>query len=107
MLPSPLDLREDTESAYSDTLDESEEELVQVKTSTQKVLRKKKSPMQITSTFVEEALIVKMLREAILIERASQKGAIIENAGLADLWSIISTKKQALKQRYIYYKFSC
>jgi hypothetical protein len=40
--PSPLDLGEDTESASLDTLYKSEEELVQVKTSTQKVLRTKK-----------------------------------------------------------------
>jgi hypothetical protein len=53
--------------------------------------------------------MVKMLREAISIERASQKGLRnlkIENMGLANLWFMISIKKRALKQRYIHYEFS-
>jgi hypothetical protein len=75
-----------------------------------KVPKKKKSPKQIAFTFADKALIVKMLKEAVLIERALQKGLRnpkIENMWLANLWFIISTEKQALKQRYIYYKFSC
>lgn len=78
---SPLDLREDTESVSSDALYEFEEE---VKTSTQKGSRKK-SPKQIASTFIEEALIVKMLREAVLVERTLQKGKKIENMQLVEL----------------------
>lgn len=53
--------------------------------------------------------MVKMLREAVLIEQASQKGTKnlkIQNIGLVDLWFMISTEKQALKQCYIHYKFS-
>ena len=70
--PSPVsDPREDMEIESSDALNDSKEELVQVKPSTQKVSRTKKSPEQIASTFAEEASIVKMLREAISIERVS------------------------------------
>jgi hypothetical protein len=104
--PSPSDPREDTESASSDALYESKEELVQAKASTQKVPRKKKSPKQIASTFAEEASMVKMLREAVLVERTSQKGQKIENMQLVDLWSMIRTEKRALKQRYVHYEFS-
>jgi NAD+-dependent protein deacetylase SIR2 len=103
--PSPSDPGEDTESASSYALDESEEELIQVKTSTQKVPRKK-SPEQIASTFAEEASMIKMLREAVSIERVSQKGPRNPNIGLADLWLMISTEKRALKQRHIHYEFS-
>ena len=39
-------LSEDTEADSSDALDESEEEIVEVKPSTQKVSREKKSPAQ-------------------------------------------------------------
>ena len=103
--PSPSDPGEDTESASSDALDESEE-LVQVKTSTQKFPRKKKSPEQIASTFAEEASMVKMLREAVSVERTSQKGQKIENMRLSDLWHMIRTEKRALKQRHVHYEFS-
>jgi hypothetical protein len=54
--------------------------------------------------------MVKMLREAVLIEQALQKGPRnpkIENMWLVDLWFMISTKKQLLKQRYVHYEFSC
>jgi NAD-dependent histone deacetylase SIR2 len=108
--PSPYsDPREDTKTVSSDALDESEEELDQVKALTQKVPKKKKSPKQIASTFAEEASMVKMLREAVSIERASQKGPRnpkIENMQLADLWFMISIKKRLLKQRHVHYKFS-
>jgi hypothetical protein len=67
---------------------------------------RKKSPKQIASTFAEEALMVKMLREAVLVERTSQKGKKIENMRLAELWFIIRTEKRALKQRYVHYEFS-
>jgi hypothetical protein len=53
--------------------------------------------------------MVKMLREAVLIEQASQKAPRnlnIDNIQLADLWLIICTEKQALKQRHLYYEFS-
>ena len=30
----------------------------------------------------------------------------MENIGLADLWFMINTEKQALKQRHIHYEFS-
>jgi hypothetical protein len=50
--------------------------------------------------------MVKMLREAVLVERTSQKGQKIENIQLVDLWSIIRIEKWALKQRYIHYEFS-
>jgi hypothetical protein len=79
----------------------------QMKSSTQKVLREKMSPEQIASTIVE-ASMVKMLREAVSIELASQIGLRnpkIENMRLADLWFMISTEKHALKQRYIHYEF--
>jgi hypothetical protein len=44
--------------------------------------------------------MVKILREAVAIEQASQSGARkpkIENIQLPDLWFMISTEKQALK----------
>ena len=75
----------------------------------QKVSKTKKSPKQIASTFVEEALMVKILREAVSIEQALQKGSRnpkIENIQLADLWFMISIEKQALKQCYLHYEFS-
>jgi hypothetical protein len=74
---------------------------------TQKVLRTKKGPKQIASTFAKKVSIVKILREAVLVERALQKGQKLENIRLVDLWFIIRTEKQALKQRYVHYKFSC
>jgi hypothetical protein len=91
-------------------LNESKEEFVQVQPLTQKVYIKKTNPEHIASTFAEEALMIKMLKEAILIEQALQnqtRNLNIENIELAALWFIISTEKQALKQRYIHYKFSC
>jgi hypothetical protein len=54
----------------------------------QKASREKKSPKQIASTFIEEALMVKMLNEAVLMERALQKAhrnSGIENLKLTDL----------------------
>lgn len=54
--------------------------------------------------------MIKMLKEAVFIERALQnqtKNLNIKNIRLVDLQFIINTKKQALKQRYIYYEFSC
>jgi hypothetical protein len=108
--PSPhLDPREDTKTVSSDALNESKEELDQVKSLTQKVPKKKESLKQIASTFAEETSMVKMLREAVSIEQASQKGPRnpkIENMRLADLWFMISTEKRLLKQRYVHYKFS-
>jgi hypothetical protein len=59
-----------------------------VKPLTQKVLKKKKSLKQIAFTFAEEASMVKMLREAVSIEQALQKGPRnpkIENMRLANL----------------------
>jgi hypothetical protein len=50
--------------------------------------------------------MIKMLREAVSIERVLQKGLRNLNIGLADLWLIISTEKRALKQRHIHYEFS-
>ena len=53
--------------------------------------------------------MIKMLREAVAIEQASQKGVKnpkIENIRLPGLQFMISTEKQALKQRYIHYEFS-
>jgi NAD+-dependent protein deacetylase SIR2 len=104
--PSPSDPGEDTESTSSDALYESEEELALVKPSTQKIPRKKKSPEQIASTFAEEVSMIKMLREAVSVERTSQKGQKIENMRLADLWFMIRTEKRALKQRHVHYEFS-
>jgi hypothetical protein len=75
----------------------------------QKVHTKKKNLKRIASTFAKEVLIIKMLKEAVFIEQALQnqtRNPNIENIGLADLWFMINTKKQALKQRYIHYKFS-
>jgi hypothetical protein len=66
----------------------------------------KKSPKQIASTFAEEVSIVKMLREAISVERTLQKGQKIENMRLADLWFMARTEKRALKQCYVHYEFS-
>jgi hypothetical protein len=65
--------------------------------------------VKLASTFAEEALMVKMLREAVLIEQASQKApgnTNIDNMQLADLWLMIRTEKQALKQRHLHYEFS-
>ena len=53
--------------------------------------------------------MIKMLREAVAIERASQKGVRnpkMENIRLPGLWFMISTEKQALKQRHVHYEFS-
>jgi hypothetical protein len=108
--PSPVvRSRKDPETDSSDALDESEEEIIQLKPPTGKVLQKKKTPEQIASNFGEEVLMVKMLREAVAIERASQSGARnpkIENIQLPDLWFMISMEKRALKQCHIYYEFS-
>jgi NAD-dependent histone deacetylase SIR2 len=104
-VPDPMEYAETNSSAV---LDESEEELVQVKPSKQKTSRGK-SPVQIASTFADEASIVKMLREAISIERTLHKGSKntkIESMQLSDLWCMISTEKRALKQRHIHYEFS-
>jgi len=59
-----------------------------VKRLTKKVVRKKKSLKQIISDFREETLMIKMLREAVAIEQASQKGVKnpkIENIRLPGL----------------------
>jgi NAD-dependent histone deacetylase SIR2 len=107
---SPSPVARSRKDPETDSSDESEEEIVQLKPSTGKVLqKKKKTPEQIASNFGEEALMVKMLREAVAIERASQSGARkpkIENIQLPDLWFMISTEKQALKQRHVHYEFS-
>ena len=49
------------------------------------------------------------LREAVAIERATQKqqqNLATENLELAKLWLIVRTEKRAMKQRYIHYEFS-
>jgi hypothetical protein len=49
------------------------------------------------------------LREAVAIERATQKqqqNLATENLELANLWLMIRTEKRAMKQRYIHYEFS-
>lgn len=49
------------------------------------------------------------LREAVAIERATQKqqqNLAIENLELAKLWLIIRIEKRTIKQRYIHYEFS-
>jgi hypothetical protein len=100
---------EDTKTDSLDALDESEEELVQVKALKKKASRVKKSPKQIVSTFVEEVSIAKIMNEAVLAERALHKvhrNSGIDNLQLANLWSVISTEKRGLKQRYIHYEFS-
>jgi hypothetical protein len=57
----------------SDELDESEGEGTQVKRPPEKASQKK-SPEQVVATFGEEASMIKLLREAVAIARASQKG---------------------------------
>lgn len=50
------------------------------------------------------------LREAVVIERATQKqqqNLVTENLELVNLWLMIRIEKQAIKQRYIHYEFSC
>ena len=105
-VPDPKQITE-TDSSYA--VDSSEDELVQAKPSKQKASKKKKSPVEIASTFAEGASMVKILREAISIERASQKAPTspnIENMPFTDLWLMISTEKRALKQRHLHYEFS-
>jgi hypothetical protein len=69
--PSPIqDLIEDTKIVSSDALNESEEEFVQVQPLMQKVHIKKTNPERIASTFAKEALMIKMLKEAVLIKQA-------------------------------------
>jgi hypothetical protein len=106
--PAVSDPRQNAETGSSDALNSSEEELVQVEPS-KKASREKKGPVELASTFAEEASMVKMLREAVLIERASQKAPgnpNIDNMQLADLWLMIRTEKRALKQRHLHYEFS-
>ena len=74
-----------------------------------KASRVKKSPKQITSTFTEEASMAKIMNKAVLAERALHKAHRnlgIDNLQLTNLWSMISTEKRGLKQRYIHYEFS-
>lgn len=110
LLPLPdLDPGEDTKTDSLDALDESEEELVQVKALKKKASRVKKSPEQIASTFAEEASMAKIINKAVSAERALHKAhrnSGIDNLQLADLWSMISTEKRGLKQRYMHYEFS-
>jgi hypothetical protein len=95
----------------SDSPGESEEEIAQMNPPKGKVSqqKKKENPEQVAARFGEEALIINVLREAVAIERASQKGAgnsKMENIQLSDLWFMISTEKRALKQRHVHYEFS-
>ena len=53
--------------------------------------------------------MLSMLREAVAIERATQKqkqDLATENLELAKLWLMIRTEKRVMKQRYIHYEFS-
>jgi NAD+-dependent protein deacetylase SIR2 len=107
--PAVPDQIEDAEMDSSDALDESEEEIAQVNPPMGKAPHKKKTPEQVAATFGEEASMRNMLREAVAIARASQKGLKnpkIENIQLPDLWLMISTEKRSLKQRHIHYEFS-
>jgi NAD+-dependent protein deacetylase SIR2 len=100
--PTPMSDPEDTEGGYSE---DSEDDVQR----SRKKPTKKKSPEQIAFAFAEEASIVKMLRDAVLIERVLQKepkSLEVESTKLADLWLMVGTEKHALKQRYIHYEFS-
>ena len=69
----------------------------------------KKSTEHIASAFAREATMLSTLREAVAIERATQKqqqNLATENLELAKLWLIVRTEKRAMKQRYIHYEFS-
>ncbi|TVY18846.1 NAD-dependent protein deacetylase [Lachnellula arida] len=69
----------------------------------------KTSPEHIASEFARESTMLSTLREAVAIERATQKqhsNLATENLELAKLWVMIRTEKRALKQRYIHYEFS-
>jgi NAD-dependent SIR2 family protein deacetylase len=68
-----------------------------------------KSLEHIASAFAREATMLSTLREAVAIERATQKqqqNLATENLELAKLWLMIRTEKRAMKQRYIHYEFS-
>ena len=54
-----------------------------MKASKKKASRVKKSPKQITSTFTEEALMAKIMNEAVLAERALHKAH--RNSGIDNL----------------------
>jgi hypothetical protein len=69
----------------------------------------KKSLKYIAFAFAREATMLSTLREAVAIERATQKqqqNLAIENLELAKLWLIIRIEKRTIKQRYIHYEFS-
>ncbi|KAH7363946.1 DHS-like NAD/FAD-binding domain-containing protein [Rhexocercosporidium sp. MPI-PUGE-AT-0058] len=73
------------------------------------------SPEYFASAFAEEATMLDTLREAVAIERVTQKQyqnptaenqkSTVENQDLAQLWLMVRTEKRALKQRYIHYEF--
>ena len=72
-------------------------------------VREQMSLERIASMFAGEDTMLSTLREAVAVERATQKqqqNSTAENQDLAKLWLMIRTEKRALKQRYIHYEFS-